>query len=362
MIKKDRNGLWKIKNYCELGILLVVIGIGIRIFMLIYYYITHLDPGLSWGDVMINYHTTDSMFTGDWIWDVTQLEYPPLTLYFLIFFKVISFGVFEVFVFYAFILELLISLSFYFILKKFDIKNRLFVLGTFLVNPFLFLNNIFSPINCGYHITDSFFYIFLLISLYYYPKEDKTLFYLFSGLTMSVKWFTLPAAAYFFFKFLFSKNWREVKKIFIYIGIPIIIFLITPIFYLPNYLDLYIGWLSSAEEAALFNPPLIFKLLLFGAVFVSYMIFRIKKADLLEITFFSIIVMFSVLFWRRTYVRYLTPLILYGHLTAKESIFTINIDFKIARVHFQTGNHLLTYFLSILGCLASIAIILFLWI
>jgi len=361
MIKKDRNGLWKVKNYCELGILLVVIGVGIRIFMLIYYYITHLDPGLSWGDIMINYHTTDSMFTGEWIWDVTQLEYPPLTLYFLIFLKFISFGVFEVFVFYAFILELLISLSFYFILKKFDIKNRLFVLGTFLVNPFLFLNNVFSPINCGYHITDSFFYIFLLLSLYYYPKEDKTLFYLFSGLTMSVKWFTLPAAAYFFFKFLFSKNWREIKRIVIYIGIPIIIFLITPIFYLPNYLDLYIGWLSSTEVAALYNPPLIFKLLLFGAVFLSYLIFRMKKADLLEITFFSIIVMFSILFWRRTYVRYLTPLILYGHLTTKESVFTIDIDFKIARFHFQVGNHLLTYFLSGLGCVVSIAIILFLW-
>jgi len=325
MIKKDSNGLWKIKNYYKLGILLIVIGVGIRIFMLTYYYIAHLDLGLSWGDIMINYHTTDSMFTGEWIWDVTKLEYPPLTLYFLIFFKIISFGVFEVFVFYAFILELLIS------------------------------------INCGYHITDSFFYIFLLLSLYYYPKEDKTLFYLFSGLTMSVKWFTLPAAAYFFIKFLFNKNWVEVKKVVIYIGIPIIIFLITPIFYLPNYLDLYIGWLSSTEVAALYNPPLIVKLLLFGAVFISYMIFRIKKADLLEITFFSIIVMFSILFWRRTYVRYLTPLILYGHLTTKESVFTIDIDFKIARFHFQVGNHLLTYFFSILGCIASIAIILFLW-
>ena len=362
MIKKDNNGLWKVKDYFKLGIFLVILGVGIRIFMLIYYYIVHLDPSFPWGDIMINYHTTDSIFTGDWIWDVKDLEYPPLTLVFLIVFKFLSFGIFEIFVFYAFILELLVSISFYFILKKFDISNRVFVLGVFLVNPFLFLNNVFSPINCGYHITDSFFYIFLLLSLYYYPKEDKTLFYLFSGITMSVKWFTLPAAAYFFFKFLFKKNWKEVKRVIIFIGIPIIIFLISPIFYLPNYLDLYIGWLSSTEAAALYNPPLFVKLGLFGAVFIGYMIIRIKKADLLELNFFAIIVMFTILFWRRTYVRYLTPLILYGHLTTKDSIFTIDINLKITRIYFRVGNHLLTYILSILGCLVSIAIILLLWI
>ena len=160
MFKKDQNGLWKIKNHFRLGIILIALGIGIRIFMLIYYYAVHLDPSMPWGDVMINYHTPDSMFTGEWIWTISELEYPPLALYLLAFFKFISFGVFEVFVFYSFILELLISLSFYFVLKKFNIKNRFFVLGIFLINPFVFLNNVISPINCGYHITDRLFYIF----------------------------------------------------------------------------------------------------------------------------------------------------------------------------------------------------------
>ncbi len=361
MFKKDQDGLWKIKNHYRLGIILIALGIGIRIFMLVYYYIVHLDPSMSWGDVMINFHTTDSMFTGEWIWDITELEYPPLTLYLLVFFKFISFGVFEVFVFYAFFLELLISLSFYFVLKKFNLKNSFFVLGVFLVNPFVFLNNVFSLINCGYHITDSFFYIFLILSLYYYPKEDKALFYLFSGLTMSAKWFTLPAAAYFFLKFLLDKDWKEMKKLFVFIGVPIMLFLISPILYLPDYLNLYFGWLSSTEVAAFYNPPLLVKVLLFGAIFFVYFIFRVKKADLLEITFFSIIVMFSLLFWRRTYVRYLTPLILYGHLKTKDAILTFDFDVKISRVHFQIGNHLLTYLLSILGCVASIAIIIFIF-
>ncbi|MHA1106351.1 MAG: hypothetical protein ACTSPN_11650 [Promethearchaeota archaeon] len=361
ILKGNEKGKWKIKNPYMLGIVFIAIGIGVRIAMLIYYYIVHLNPGLSWGDILINYHTTDSMFTGEWIWDITKLEYPPLTLYLLVFFKMISFGIFELFVFYAFLLELLTSLSFYFILKKFNNENRYYILGLFLVNPFIFLNNVFSPFNCGYHITDSFFYIFLILSLYYYPKEEKSLFYLFSGLTMSAKWFTLPAAAYFFLKFLFEKNWKEIKKIVIFIGVPLLIFLISPLLYLPNYIDLYIGWLSSAEEAAFFNPPFIIKVLIFGGVFLIYLIFRIKKADMLEMTFFSIVVMFSILFWRRTYVRYLTPLILYGHLKTNDSILEIDIDFKITRVNFQVGNHMFTYLLSILGCLVSIAIIILLF-
>lgn len=361
MFEKDEEGRWKFINYKQIGILFIILGISIRIFMLIYYYIVHVDPMVAWGDIMVNYHTTDSMFTGEWIWDITELEYPPLTLYLLVFFKFISFNIFELFVFYAFLLELLVSLSFYFILKKFEIKNIKFVLGLFLINPFIFLNNVFSPLNCGYHITDSFFYIFLILSLYYYPKEDKSLFFLFSGLTMSTKWFTLPAAAYFFIKFLYEKDWKEMKKFLIYIGIPLVIFLISPILYLPNYLDLYIGWLSSSEPTVLYNPPIYIKIILFAAIFLVYLIFRIRKADLLELTFFSIIVMFSIMFWRRTYIRYLTPLILYGHLKTNNNIFTIDINLKFTRVYFKVGNHLLTYALSILGCIGSILIILFIF-
>ena len=97
MFEKDEDGRWRFINYKQIGILFIILGISIRIFMLIYYYIVHIDPTVSWGDIMINYHTTDSMFTGEWIWDTTQLEYPPLTLYLLVFFKFISFDIFELF-------------------------------------------------------------------------------------------------------------------------------------------------------------------------------------------------------------------------------------------------------------------------
>ncbi|KKK55231.1 hypothetical protein LCGC14_3076650, partial [marine sediment metagenome] len=175
------------------------------------------------------------------------------------------------------------------------------------------------------------------------------------------KWFTLPAAPFFFIKFLFAKDWKEMKKFIIFLGLPIIVFLISPILYLPNYLDLYTGWLSGSTISTFEEVPLFVKLGLFSAVFLGYLIIRLRKADLLEITFASIIVMFSIMFWKRTYVRYLTPLVLFGHLKTNENIFRIDLDFKIVHAKFKVGNNLFTYGFSILGCIAAIAVIIFIF-
>ncbi|MFX1325004.1 MAG: hypothetical protein ACFE8N_08605, partial [Promethearchaeota archaeon] len=145
----------------------------------------------------------------------------------------------------------------------------------------------------------------------------------------------------------------------IFLGIPIVVLLISPLFYLPNYLDLYTGWLSGSTISIFEEVPLFIKLGLFGAIFLGYLIIRIRKADLLEITFASIAVMFSIMFWKRLYVRYLTPLVLYGHLKTNENIFKIDIDFRIVHVKFKVGNHLFTYGFSVLGCIAAIVVILF---
>ncbi|MFW9785044.1 MAG: hypothetical protein ACFFFB_22375, partial [Candidatus Heimdallarchaeota archaeon] len=173
------------------------------------------------------------------------------------------------------------------------------------------------------------------------------------------KWFTLPAALYFFFKFLLNKDWKQIKNLLIYLGVPILVLLVSPLLYLPNYIDLYISWISSSKTALPYQPPEYVKLIIFGGIFLIYLILRLRKADLLEITFFSVIVMFSIMFWRRPYVRYLTPLVLYGHLKTNENIMTIDLNLKITRVHFRIGNHLFTYILSGLGCIVAIAIIIF---
>lgn len=357
---------WTIKTIYIIELFIIIVGLAIRIFMIIFYYYVNLNPNIhwgGWGDVYLNYYDVDTIFTGEWDWGGSELIYPPLSIFFLLFLRVASFGSLEIFAFYAFLLEFIVATSFYFVLKKFVVPKRNLIFGLFLLNPFYFLNYVFSASNCGYHITDSFFCLFLIIALYFYPNEDKSLFYLFLGLAMCVKWFTIPAAPLFFFKFFFEKDWEEVKKVIIYISTPIIIFLIGPIFYLPNYLDLYTSWISGSQGAGGQGIPLelpIYIIIIpFIVLFVGFFLLRLKKADLLEITFFSIIIMFSIIMWTRLYIRFLTPLIFYGHLKTKENIFTIDIDFKVMRAHFRVGNHLLTFALSVLGCIVAIAIIIF---
>ena len=342
--------------------LLIILGIAIRLFMIIFYYYANLTPQIQWGgwgDVSLNYDDIDSVFTGEWIWGKRDLAYPPLSIFFLVFLRVMSFGNFLVFAFYSFLLELIVALLFYVVLIKFEIPNRNLVYGIFLVNPFYFLNYVFSASNVGYHITDSFFCLFLVIALIFYPRDNKSLYYLFLGLSMCAKWYTLPAAALIFLKYFMEKDWNEIKKIFTFIGIPIIIFLISPIFYLPNYLDLYYDWFIREEGSTIQGIPLYIKVLPFIVLTLLYLIFRMKKADILEMSFFSIVLMSSVMLFVKLFVRYLTPLIYYGHLKTNKKIFEFNADFKIIKIKIDVGNHLLTFILSVIGCIVAIGIILF---
>ena len=144
---------------------------------------------------------------------------PPITRLLLYLFIFLSFGSIELFAFYAFLWDLLTSVLFYFVLKSFDIKDRKYGFGLFLINPFWFLNNSFSLDNCGYHITDAFFLFFFSIALIYIaliclPKDktyEKYLFYLFLGLFMCVKYYTLPALGLLFLKFFYERSWKELK-------------------------------------------------------------------------------------------------------------------------------------------------------
>lgn len=364
MNEKNVKEYWTFNSKFWMELFLIIFGIIIRIFMLIFYYYVNSNPNIpwgGWGDVNANYHDVDTIFTGEWIWNRGDLPYPPLSVYFLLFLRFISFEIFELYVFYAFLLEFFVAISFYFVLKRFSIPKRNLVFGLFLVNPLFFLSYVFSASNCGYHITDSFFLLFLMISLYFYPNDDKSLFYFFLGLAMCAKWYTLPVAPYFVAKFLLEKDWSELKKVFIFIGVPIIIFLISPIFYLPSYLDLYKNWLSipdsSSGDIFLFS----IKLIPFFTAFTLYLVLRLKEADNIEITFFSIILMNLIMLWSNLFIRYLTPLILYGHLKTKNNIIKINLNLKFTQVKFRIGNLLLTFIFSIFGCIAAILIILFIF-
>ena len=101
---KEKKILNKILN--KKALILIFIGFLARIFMLFYYYYTHLiDPQRSWGDA-------GEYFT-------KNLTSSPLTVTFLIFFRFLSFGNIFLFIFWNFFMDLLTCILFYFVLKNF---------------------------------------------------------------------------------------------------------------------------------------------------------------------------------------------------------------------------------------------------
>ena len=98
------------------ALIFILAGILIRVVMLIFYYVIQIiEPGRSWGDVEINY--------------LSFKNYPPLSQIFLFVFKFLSFGILEIFAFWAFFFDLLIMIIFYYVLKSFDIPKKLYAYG-----------------------------------------------------------------------------------------------------------------------------------------------------------------------------------------------------------------------------------------
>ena len=335
------------RSYFNLEIkvfILILIGVSARIIMLIYYYYTHLiDPSKSWGDLGQNYYQT---------WQ----GYSILTIGLLRFFKLLSFGFFEVFVFWAFFWDLLICMMFYLVLKSFNTKNRNYAFALFLINPFFFLNNSFSLINCGYHLTDSFFFFFLFLALIYYPKKElyaKYLFYIFLGLSMCTKYYTIPALGFLFIKYLYDKEWKELKILLICIVPLLVVFIIFPLFYL----DYYYNQLTAWNELGSYVPIYI-RILPILVILILFILLRVKKTDSFEIIIISIIALGTYLFFSYPYLRWFQSVIFYGILKEKE-FFRFNLKLGLFKKEISVNNHLLTFYLSFLGVVFSYLIIIF---
>lgn len=327
--RENKSVLEKILDHK--GIIFITAGIIIRILMLLYYYykLPSNNPDL-WGDLGKNF---DGAF-----------YYPPFTMFLLDAFRVISLDMIIIFAFWAFLLDIIVMFLFYFVLKSFEIRNWKYVFGLFFINPFFFLNNVFSLEKCGYHITDSFFFILLFLALTFYPRDkewSKYLFYIFLALSAVAKMYTLPIIGFFFLKFLIEKDWDEMKK-FLICTVPIVfVFLVLPIFYIENYINLYLLW-NEAGEVLL---PLYIRLIIVGIISIAYIFFRLKKAGIIEITFFSILVMAFFLFFSVPYIRYFQPLLIYGILTPYV-FFTFTLNLGIIKRKIVFDNHLFVFYLS----------------
>jgi len=339
---EDKSFLRKI--ILKKGIIFVSIGILIRILMLFYYYYTHsIDLGKSWGDVGYNYN------------NYTSSIYPALTIMLLSFLRFISFGFIEVFAFWAFLLDLLTVLMFYFVIKNFDIPYKKFAFGLFLINPFFFLNNSFSLQNCGYHITDAIFFFFLFMALIFYPKKDnrgRILFYVFLSLSMAAKIYTIPVVGFFFLKFILEKDWKEMKMFLITTISVLFLFLIVPIFFGEDFISTFLFWNTRGETFI----PFYIRLIPVSILIVIFLIFRLKKADLFEIIIFSIVVTASIMFFSNPFVRYFQPLIFYGILKHKE-FFSFKLNLGIIKGKITVDNHIVTFILSIFAVALAYGVI-----
>jgi len=340
-LEKRKSILERILN--KKALILIFIGIGLRVLMLFYYYYTHMIyPGRSWGDIGLNFNE--------------NVYYPPLGTLILDLFRLLSFGFIEIFAFWGFTWDLGTTLMFYFVLKNFKVKDINYAFGLFLINPFFFLNNSFSLENCGYHITDMFFFFFLFLALMYYPKkgmQTKYLFYIFLALSMCVKYYTLPALGFFFFKYLYEKNWKEMKIFIIIMTSILVIFLIMPMLIFEKYLTELLLWYSHGDSL-----PLYIRIIPIGLIALLFILFRIKNSDAFEIVIVSIIAMASFMIFSYPYLRWFQSIIFYGILKERD-FFSFNLNLGSIKREIIIDNHTLTFYLSFVGVFLSYLVIVF---
>lgn len=342
-LNQEKSFLEKILEYKAL--IIILFGVLIRVSMLLYYYYTHaIDPGRAWGDLGAYYED--------------NLTSTPFTIIFLVIFRFLSFGSIEIFAFWGFLWDLFTVLLFYFVLKSFKIKDINYAFGLFLINPFFFLNNAFSLENCGYHITDAYFFFFFFLSLFYLPKKEvyaRYLFYIFLGLSMCTKYYTIPAVGFIFLKYLIDKNWEEMKIFLIAITPILIVLLILPLFLTNWFLDNLINWSSSGVKL-----PLYIRLIPFISIALLFVFFRLRDNDLLEIAIVSTITTASFMIFSYAYARWFQAIIFYGILR-QQHFFSFNLNLGFVKREIKVNNHILTFYLSFIAVFSSYLLIILIY-
>ena len=323
------------------AIILIILGFSARILMLIAYYVLDIiDPSFRWGDVGLNFSSS--------------IYYPPITYYFLAIFRTLSFGSVQIFAFWAFSWDIIISILFYFVLKSFSIKHLNYAYALYLLNPFFFVTMIFGLGKCGYQMTDYFFFFFLFLAFYFLPMKEKKnqyLFYIFLGLSMCAKYFTLPVLGFFLLKFLIEKDWEEMKRCFLSI-LPLIIgLLIIPFFTLEWFSSQLSTWYNIAPEV-----PFFIRIIPSAVIALLFIIFRLREAKKLEMIIVSIMGTAAFMFFSFPYVEWFVSIIFYGMLTQKE-FFSFEVDLGFIKRKVEVNNSVATFYLSFIGVFLSVIVI-----
>ena len=321
----------------------IFIGLAIRIFMFMFYLFSDAyDPSWNWGDTEKYY--------------IQNVTATPFSIVLLTIFRALSFGHVAIFGFWAFLWDFLICLMFYYVLKSFEVKDIYYAFGLFLINSFFILNNTFGLGECGYNITDAFFFLFFFLTLIYSTKEDpyqRYLFYLFLGLSMCTKYYTIPALGFFFLKYSMEKNWKQMKVFILIIAPFLLLLLVLPLFLYEPFRVAFFQYPNYGDL------PIYIRIIPIGSIFLLYTIFRLRKAKEYEIIILSILSMGTFLFFSYPYVRWFQILLFYGILTQKELILSFKINLKFFKREIKVDNHLATFYLSFIGVLLAVIFIIF---
>ena len=121
----------------------------------------------------------------------------------------------------------------------------------------------------------------------------------------------------------------------------VIIFLILPIFYWENYFFFYTSWVQKGELVL----PLYLRVITVAFLSGLYILFRLRKAKLLEITFVSIFVFAVFMFFSNHFIRYFQALLFFGILTSRE-FFTFKLNLGFIKRDIKFDNNLLVFYLS----------------
>ncbi len=238
------------------------------------------------------------------------------------------------------VLEIAISLMVYFALKAWNVKNPKYLWVLFLFNPFWIVKEFWSFSSCGYHISDLFFTFFLIAAMWAYPQKiggkengGKRLSYVFLGLSVGAKLFTLPVIGLIFLKdfimpYIQKSELSEIPTR----NAPILaiqekldpdfktriidfVFLIIPAFFsfflafliYPGFFE-WVFFRSTDVVGAPINVPLIYRLIAPVIIFLIALP-KIRSMSFPKLVIIGCCITISFTFWNNFYLRYFAPLI-----------------------------------------------------
>ncbi len=170
---------------------------------------------------------------------------------------------------------------------------------------------------------------------------------------MCIKYYSLPAVGYFIIKYLYERNWKELKIFLIGIIPILIVFFIIPLIMFDWFYNSLFNWYSVGPQI-----PLYLRIIPAATIFLLFVLFRLNKSDHIELSILSIITLASFMIFGYPYLRWFQAAIFYGVLKERE-FFVINLNFKSFKREIKVNNHILTFIFSIFAVILAYFFILF---